>query len=206
MRKFKYNGVEIEVPEKAPAFTHSVPMMLASFGRIEDNQNIPYFEKLVQFKETDLPEGELLHDACALNSIRHLNYQINNGGFEQYFDNGYHQYRAGYEIGDLTLLAIDEQIKFLKVLIDFILLADCNAKYKDELLKALTLFERQRINIIEYENYEPDNEGDYAALDGCNAFDRQWYKVNELIEMGIELYAQYLCKRLEAACNGSANK
>lgn len=206
MSSFIYNGVEIQVPEKTPAFTHSVSMMIASFGRIENNHDIPYFEKLMQYKETDLPEGELLHDVCALNTIRHLNYQVNNGGFEQYFDNGYHQYRAGQDIGDLALLAIDEQIKFLKVLVDFILLDDSNVKYKDDLFKALMLFERQRMNIIEYENYESDDEDDYATLEGCDAFDEQWYKVDEIVELGIELYAQYLCKRLEVECNGCSNK
>lgn len=196
MKVLKYKGVELNVPEKAPVFTHSVAMMIATLGKAENNSNIPYFERLIQDKETELPEGEILHDVCALNTLRHMNYQVNNGGFLQYYDNGYHKYSAGYEIGDLALLAIDEQIKFLKVLVDFILLDDTKKKYKDDLLKAIMLFERQRINIIEYENYEQDD--DYATVDGCDDFDEQWYKVNEVIEYGIELYAQYLCKRLEA--------
>lgn len=194
MKKFKYNGVLIEVSEKAPHFTHSVPLMIMSFGKIESNENIPFFEKLMTYKETEIPQGELLHDVCALNSIRNLNYQVNNGGIEQYYDNGYHLYRAGQEIGDLANIEMKYQVSFLKKLIDFILYYEDNKKYADDLYKALSEMETQRYNI--YNN---------AFSKVYNDFDSYWYKVSEIIEWGIEYYAQYLIKRLEVE-DGNTNQ
>ncbi len=199
MKKINYDGVLIELPSERPMFSHSISMMIVSKGKIESNHNIPYFERLMQYKETDLPEGELLHEVCALNSIRNLNYQVNNGGFSQYFFNEYHKYRAGYQIGDLSNLDIAQQIEFLEKLISFIVFDVDKKPYEADLLRALILLKEQQKNILEYENWcDEEDEIIETELAGCSVFDTQWYKVNEVIEWGIELYAQYLCKRLEA--------
>ena len=159
-------------------------------------KNAKYFNRLMQYKETDLPEGELLHEVCALYSINNLNKQMCEGGFKQYYDNGYHKYRAGYEIGDLANLEISEQIKFLDKFILFILFDNDKRKYSDDLTKAVILFREMPNNILEYERLT-DEEKEYAEIDGADAFDKQWYKVCDVIEWGMELYAQYLIKRLE---------
>ena len=69
MRMIKYNGISLGVSSENPMFTHSVPAMIATKKKVETDRNIKYFEKLMQYKETDLPEGELLHEVCALYSI-----------------------------------------------------------------------------------------------------------------------------------------
>lgn len=204
-KKISFNGVSIELPMEQPIFTHSVTAMIATFGSVEGNHNIPYFEKLMQYKKSDIPELELLHDICALNSIRLMNYQINNGGFEQYYDNGYHEYRAGDEDGALAQLDINAQIEFLEKFILFILLADDNKKYFDDLTKTVVMFRNMQSNILDYESLDADDK-EYADINGADAFDTQWYKVSEVIEWGIELYAQYLIKRLEEMKIEPSNK
>lgn len=204
MRKIKYNKISIEVPSENPMFTHSIPAMIATKKKVETDRNIKYFERLMQYKETDLPEGELLHEVCALYSIRNLNYQVCNGGFRQYYDNGYHKFKAGYEIGDLANLDIFEQIKFLDKFILFILLDERKKKYSSDLTRAIVLFREMPNNIEEYECLDSDDG--YAEIEGADAFDEQWYKVNEIIEWGMELYAQYLIKRLERMNIEPANK
>lgn len=204
MKQIKYNGVVLEIPSEKPTFTHSLPLMYATSGKLEGNHNIPYFERLMQYKETDLPEGELLHEVCALYSIKNLNYQVCNGGFRQYYDNRYHKFKAGYEIGDLANLDIFEQSKFLDKFILFILLDERKKKYSSDLTRAVVLFREMPNNIEEYECLDSDDG--YAEIEGADAFDEQWYKVCDVIEWGIELYAQYLIKRLEEMKIGSTNK
>lgn len=205
MCSFVYNGVEIEVPEKAPAFTHSVPLMIASLGKIEGNCNIPYFEKLVQYKETDLPDGELIHDVCALLTLQKMNYQIQNGGFEQYYANGYHKYRSGYNIGDLSLLDIGQQIMFFGKMIDFVQTDVAKKDVIDDMIAVLILFTVMPDRIEEYEELS-DEEKEYTFIEVSDAFDTAWYKISDTIEWAIELYAQFLCKRLEVECNGTSDK
>lgn len=204
MSSFIYNGVEIQVPEKTPAFTHSVSMMIASFGKLESNADIPYYEKLVQYKETDLPEGELLHDTVALYTLQQINYQIQNGGFEQYYDNGYHIYRSGHDIGDLSILDINEQIMFFAKMIEFV--QECNEKKDevDDMVAVLILFTVMPDRIDDYESLA-DEEKTYLDIEGADDFDKAWYKVSDTIEWAIECYAQYLCKRLETD-DGNVNK
>lgn len=195
MRMIKYNGISLGVSSKKSVFTHSVSAKVITSGKLESDKNIPYFERLMQYKETDIPEGELLHEVCALYSIRNLNYQVCNGGFRQYYDNGYHKFKAGFEIGDLANLDIFEQIKFLDKFILFILFDERKKKYSSDLTRAVVLFREMPNNIEEYECL--DSGDGHAEIEGADAFDEQWYKVNEIIEWGMELYAQYLIKRLE---------
>lgn len=89
MKSLSYNGVVIEVPVDRPVFSHSLPLKFMTEGKVEGDKNIPYFDKLMEYKMDDIPNGELLSDACRLYSIRNLNYQVNNGGFTQYYFNGY---------------------------------------------------------------------------------------------------------------------
>ena len=167
-------------------------------------KNAKYFNRLMQYKETDLPEGELLHEVCALYSINNLNKQMCEGGFKQYYDNGYHKFIAGYDIGDLSNLDITYQIKFLDKFILFILLDKSKKKYSSDLTRAVVLFREMPNNIEEYECLDSGDE--YAEIEGVDAFDEQWYKVCDVIEWGMELYAQYLIKRLEMMNIEPANK
>lgn len=193
MNNFSYKGVTIRVPIKQPKFSHSVPLMIASFGKYESNENIPYFEKLMRYRETDVPEGDLLHSVCALYSVKNLSYQVNNGGFAQYFDNGFHKYRVGYDIGDLTHLDMEQQIDFLKELILFILLDTTKSNYSSELSKTLYLLQGL-VRKMQSKTYCAKRFFDFMDF---TAYDEQWFKVTELIEWGLETYAQYLVKRLE---------
>lgn len=168
-------------------------------------KNAKYFNRLMQYKETDLPEGELLHEVCVLYSINNLNKQMCEGGFKQYYDNGYHKFIAGYNIGDLSNLDITYQIKFLDKFILFVLLDKSKKKYSSDLTRAVVLFREMPNNIEEYECIDSGDE--YAEIEGVDAFDEQWYKVCDVIEWGMELYAQYLVKRLERMNkNGNTNK
>lgn len=197
MKQIKYNGVVLEIPSEKPTFTHSLPLMYATSGKLEGNHNIPYFERLMQYKETDLPEGELLHEVCALYSIKNLNYQVCNGGFHQYFYNGYHKYKAGYNIGDISHLEIKYQIEFLEKLTRFILLNEDKQQYKTDLIKALLIFKEMPNSIKKY---------DGVTNADASLFNELWYKVSSVVEWGIELYAQYLIKRLEEMKIGNTNK
>lgn len=202
MSSFTYNGVLIEIPEKQPVFTHSLPLRIASLGKHESNKNIPYFEKLMYYRETDIPEGDLLHSVCALYSIKNLSYQVNNGGFVQYFNNGYHRYIAGYDIGDLAHIDIFQQVDFFKELINFIKISKVNPKYEDALYEAYLVLKA----LAENAKNKDFNEISFYEYLNLDAEDEIWYKACVAIEWGLEVYAQYLVKRLEELNIEQSNK
>lgn len=180
-----YNGVLVEEPLEKPKFSHSVSLMLATMGKLEADENISYYTMLMEkYNEQNIKDVALLHEVQALNSIRILNYQVCNGGFEQYFANGYHKRIEGYDLNGFTNVDFSDQIEFLDFLIAFIQLF---AEYKPmitELNKTWLMLNKLK-------------EHEYLWYDDFSKYNEQWYKVYEAIEFGLEVYAQYLYKRLE---------
>ena len=198
MKSLIYNGVPIEVPVERPVFSHSHALKLMSGGTMEGDRNIPYFEKLMKYKEDEIPEGEMLSDVCRLYSISNLNYQVSNGGFTQYYFNGYHKFMPGYDMCDLSNTGIECQLIFLQKLIDFMMHFDFFGAYLNELFNTVNWLEKMYLNIIQHKA-----GGCYGVLPDCDAFDKAWGMVSDQIEFGMELYAQYLIKRLEAMKHGT---
>ena len=150
------------------------------------------YNKLMQYKETELPEGELLHEVCALYSISNLNEQMCNGGFMQYYENRYHEFLSGQNMGDLSNLDISEQVVFLHKFIMFILLDRDKRKYSKDLKQLFILFKEMPGNIELYECFS-----NQSSIEGTAVLDKYWRKVSKVISCGLEMYAKYLLKRLE---------
>ena len=104
-----YNGIELELSTEPVAMTHSVALDMIS-GQ-SSTQNMNWFELLGQ-----LPYGQLKEDyfqgyvnVCNLFSLSHMDYQVCNGGIEQYFFNRYHEKRTAKHKDDVELYGIDNQ-------------------------------------------------------------------------------------------------
>lgn len=70
--------------------------------------------------------------------------------------------------------------------------------YLNDLFDAVVWLENMYLNILQHKA-----NGCYGVLPGCEGFDKAWYLVSGQIEFGMELYAQYLVKRLEAVKSGT---
>ena len=193
IKSIKYNGVCIEVPTERPVFCRSLLVVHMTNGKEGDNKHTPYFDKLMGYKEDEIPQGELLSDVHRLYSISNLNYQVNNSGFAQYYFNGYHEFMSGYDIGDLNNVDISCQMIFLQKLIDFMMYFDFFDAYLNELFDAVHWLEKMYLNILQHKA-----GGCYGELPDCDSFNKAWFMVRSQVEFGMELYAQYLIKRLEA--------
>ena len=182
MEIVNYNGVSIEPPAEKPKFSHSVSLMLATMGKLEANENIPYYSMLMEkYNEQNIKDVALLHEVQALNTIRNLNYQVMNGGFEQYFFNEYHKYSAGYDLNSFTNVDIADQIEFLDWLFAFIQLFSQYKSMASELEKMWSML----------------NELKDFSYSGYSEYNKQWSRIYEAVEFGLEVAAQYLYKRLE---------
>lgn len=98
----EYRGIELEVSEKKASFGHSI---------MERNHNVEWMDKLseIPWKNLKEPFADNYEAVCRLYSLYHMNYQICNGGIDQYFFNGYHEFRDAHHEDDVVLLDIEEQ-------------------------------------------------------------------------------------------------
>lgn len=83
--KFSYKGIELENLEKDVNLYHS--NALHSVG-IDKNINTDYLDNLMSIKRAEV-SSEQFDEINKLHSVIKMNYQICNGGIEQYFFNGY---------------------------------------------------------------------------------------------------------------------
>lgn len=103
-----YKGIELEGLEKDTKLFHS--MAMHHMGQ-DPNVGTDYLDKICEYKRADVPPA-LFDKINKLWSVVKMNYQICNGGIEQYFFNGYHE---GYLSADkeVEIFDKDEQVVML---------------------------------------------------------------------------------------------
>ena len=104
-----YNGVQLHGLDKNIKMAHSI---------IEKDNNVDFIDKVLDINKK-LLSNELFHVLSALCSVRHLDYQVCNGGITQYYMNGYHEAREPYNEDDVARLDQEEQVEMLKILHEF---------------------------------------------------------------------------------------
>ncbi len=106
----KYKGIELEGLDKKVKLSHSRVM--------ETDEGTDWIDKLLTCDNAALTPTQF-HEVSALSSVINMDYQICNGGIEQYVFNGYHEYRAPYSDDDVAQLDLNQQFIMLCRLVAF---------------------------------------------------------------------------------------
>ena len=102
----KYHGIELTPPKGTVAFSHSV--FLDMIQGQSSAQNTDWFDVLGNFPWGSLKDQYFqgYDNVCRLYSLVHLDYQVCNGGIEQYFLNGYHEHSSPHHADDVSQMVI----------------------------------------------------------------------------------------------------
>lgn len=106
----KYKGIELEGLDKKVKLSHSRVM--------ETDEGTDWIDKLLTCDKAALTPTQF-HEVSALSSVINMDYQICNGGIEQYVFNGYHEYIAPYSDDDVAQLDLNQQFIMLCRLVAF---------------------------------------------------------------------------------------
>lgn len=177
-----------------------------------------------------LPWGDLkeahpyaFEHASNIFSLAGMNYQVCNGGIEQYFGNTYNEARKPYHEHDVERYDLDAQKEYFAYLVRFAkdvypervaenaaLEAACSAFRELWLEKDAENWEDI---VCEEDEYIIDDDGDEIpnpdyfeeyeemvgqedVLHGDTGFDDLYYKANDYLEELLELQSQLCCKQL----------
>lgn len=114
-----YEGIKLEMPAGKVSLSHSHAMDMI-MGKSGD-QNTNWLDALAQ-----VPWGPV-HDsykdhfdyASKIFSLVSMDYQVCNGGIDQYFFNGYHEEREPFSDNDVERVGIEAQKGFLYDVLSF---------------------------------------------------------------------------------------
>ncbi len=104
-----YKGIMIDGPFKTARLSHSIT--------VERNKRADYLEKLTDIKRADV-SPEQFDEINKLWSVVKMNYQICNGGIDQYFFNGFHKHWIS-EDKETELFDKATQVSMLRKLHDY---------------------------------------------------------------------------------------
>lgn len=227
-----YKGIELENLEKEVKFSHSKSAYALSGGLQERDENIEYFDLLLDRQKNLLSPKQFL-EISALNSVANMNYQVCNGGIAQYFYNSYDIARPPYNENDVAQLDKAQQCTMLDILVTFGLevfpeyeeknsqLEKIVRQFKDIYVEEVEQFEtiasdeekyiwddekEEWIENIYYEETYEVSAGFENELFNDEFFDDNYYKINDYLELLIEGYAQYLTKSYDKGIDSLENK
>lgn len=199
LKRIDYDGVCIEYDlDKPPVFSHSYPLFQITGGKQEAPQNIPYFQRLLKLEYSAIQTREQKEAVSGLYSLMNMNYQINNGGINQYFFNGYHKDRR----------CTGDSIPHRDQLVQHIILGKIA-----QFLHSFEDFKSKFVPLMEIDFYfydanvlhtpsEDDSQELIETYDYVLGFDNMYFDISPTIEWGIELYSQYVIKLLEVSGYG----
>ena len=217
-RNFK--GIELDNLDKNVQFSHSKSAYMFTGGQQERDINTDYFDILLERQKSEFTP-EQFYEISALNSVANMNYQICNGGIDQYFFNNFDKSNPPITDEDVAQVDKADQCLMLDTLVTFGLevfpdmeednnnLEKIVWRFKDIYVENVEQFETIYSDEDKYiwdEEVEdwvvnPDYEEPYDISVGFedeifNAynFDEEYYMVNDYLELLIEGYAQYLTK------------
>ena len=187
-----YKGIEIENIDKVVRMAHS--------RFFERDKGVDCLTELLGMEKAGLTP-EQFEAMSALSSVANMNYQICNGGLEQYYFNGYDCERTPFNAKDVKQLDKEAQVEMLCELLAFGKAIFPERELDNErLARIIADFDSSYYEEIEEVWYddEDDEDGGYCEEEGglCApwGFDERYYKVNDYLEALIEAYAQYLMK------------
>lgn len=184
-----YNGIELTDLGKEVRQSHSV--------LLEANQGTDWLERLFACDKKALTPDQF-RTVSALGSVVGMNYQICNGGLDQYYFNGYDAYREPCNDQDTARLDKEAQETMLRTLVEFALAVYPERASETAKLAAVT---EEFVN-SSYEGADYD-EDDYWEEEGgvfvADGFDTRYYEVNDFLEQVMEAYAQYTVKEFAVA-------
>ena len=217
----KYLGIELTPPKGTVAFSHSV--FLDMIKGQSSAQNTDWFDVLGNFPWGSLKDQYFqgYDNVCRLYSLVHLDYQVCNGGIEQYFLNGYHEHSSPHHEDDVSLYGIDEQKKDFIRLVSFAkelypsrtaeneaLSRACdafqaiwieeNAEFYEtiECEKDEYIIDPETGDEIENPDYFEPYEETYTedVIHGAEGFNELFFAASSYLEELLELRAQFYCK------------
>lgn len=218
-----FKGIELTNFTEDVRFSHSHSAYSLSGGVLEKDQNVVYFDRLLEIEKQALTMDQF-DRVSSLNSVMNMNYQICNGGIEQYFFNRYDKYRAPMSDEDVAQVDKEKQCEMLDTLMSFAIevfpenedenrkLENVIRQFKEIYVENVEQFETiysdedEEIWSEEIEDWiiNPRYEEPYEAFVGhedelfnAENFDDNYYEINSYLEMLMEGYAQYLCKSYE---------
>lgn len=179
----QYKGIELEGLDKKVRLAHSRVM--------EADEGTDWIDKLLSCDKTALTPTQF-HEVSALSSVINMDYQICNGGIEQYVFNGYHDYRAPHSDDDVAQLDMNQQFIMLCRLVAFG--GDVFPETNKNEAVVLWAGNFHRFDWESLLNGDEDgyvDEYDMERLEDC---EQAYYDICDYVGLLCEAYAQYLCK------------
>lgn len=216
----KYKGIKLTNLEKGVQFSHSKSAYILTGGQQERDINTDYFDLLLERQKSNLT-SEQFYEISALNSVANMNYQICNGGIDQYFYNSYDKSNPPMNDEDVAQVDKANQCLMLDTLVTFGLevfpdreednnkLEKIVRRFKDIYVENVEQFEtiasdedkyiwdeekEEWIENIYYEEVYDVSVGFEDEIFNADNFDEEYYMINDYLELLIEGYAQYLTK------------
>ena len=184
-----YKGVQLENLDKHVSMAHS--------HFIGSNEGIDYLTTLLARNKSALTP-EQFEAMSELNSVAVMNYQICNGGLDQYYFNRCHEERAPFSEDDVKLVGKEAQVKMLRELHAFGReVFPERVEDNDRLNEIIADFEKSSYREPGEGWLTDDGDEDEGNLHAPYDFDERYYEVNDYLESLIESYAQYLDKSIE---------
>lgn len=216
-----YQGITLTPPKGKVVLSHSVSLDIIQ-GK-SSTQNMDWLDVLGDFPWSILKEEYFqgYDNVCRLYSLLNMDYQVCNGGIEQYFGNRYHEPREPHHDDDIALYGIDEQKKDFKRVVAFAReVYPERIAENDTLAKACAAFEvlwleenaesfetiycEEDEYIIDPETGEEMENPDYFepyeetihedVIHEYAGFNETFFNASNYLEELLEMRAQFLCK------------
>ena len=223
-----YKGIELEIPKEKPSLTHSRSLDIIT-GK-PSTQNMDWSGILSDIPWGRLKEAlpDLYKDVCCLFTMMQMDYQICNGGIDQYFLNRYNEGFQPKDPSEGELYDFDEQKNTFSDYVKFAQEVFPERKAENQaLLKACEAFQAlefeedaECIDTIYCDEdeyiYDEDLDDDVPNPDyfepyeevyhedvihNDNGFDNIFYDANEYLEEIFEIHSQLYCKQLVIELN-----
>jgi len=219
----KYNNIELELPVERVSLSHSTTYnAVTGKARSENLKWIDALGSLPWSKFNDKHINEY-NDACTLLSLLMMDYQVCNGGIDQYFFNGFHEKHNTNAGNDVVLVDIEDQKEGFNKLVSFAkevfperikenealqiaASAFAELKFEERAFVSETVYCEEDEYIMDEETGEIIKNPDYFSpyeeeryedvIHGDYDFDETFYSASDYLEELLELQAQYHCKTL----------
>lgn len=193
-----YKGIQLEGLDKETRMAHS-----RFFG---SNEGVEHLEALFQRDKTTLT-SEQFGKISALSSVLNMNYQICNGGIDQYYSSQTDRERAPFNEQDVKHLDKDAQVEMLKELLGFGREVYPEQELMNERLdRIISEFDRSAYVEAEYDVEDYDYGYPEMIVDAPHDFDTRFYQVNDHLESLMEGYAQYLSKSFDLSLDNMVDE
>lgn len=228
-----YNGIHLDLPEGKVSMSHTDALDIIR-GK-SSSENMDWTDALgnIPWGALKKEHPEQFEHASKLFSLANMDYQVCNGGIQQYFDNCYHEHRAPFDENDVERVDIDAQKEYFTEVVSFAKVAFPDREGENAALETAckafqelwfeedaAVTETIECDEDEYiwdddlqeevpnpDYFEPYDETNYEdVIHGDCGFDDTFYAANDYLEELLELQAQLCCKTLAREAELDAGK